>query len=360
MAFKNFFTNTPCIICGKISNSIQTQKSMYNIDTKYVSVKDQAILCSECFDLLSVTKRLISLGKGITSKEHTQEEIINTYKELQPLLVKKTEAVTLSWLRDDLTEMITTAGSILYYNDNFVNIVHAAYCKIQDVVDILPARKAVYGLSIFAANEKEIFYVSCGRLEHTEQELLSYHDVAKRIGTAQNLERSIINNNNLLQHLDLEQIIYFCEKGDVQYTTEVSGGGGGEVNMSGAVLGGALFGVAGAIVGSKTGDKAGIKDIHSQTMEHDGRYTVIRYKDENGQIIEKSCEHGYYNVFNALIPEKEYSYIQLHSNVSDHDTPSTSNGIPVEELKKLKELLDAGVINEDDFEKTKKRLLQID
>lgn len=113
------------------------------------------------------------------------------------------------------------------------------------------------------------------------------------------VKNSCWNQSATANFILYENIEYFTTTGDVHYETKVSGGG---VNLTGAVVGGALFGNAGAIVGSKVGT-----DISSETKRMDGRKLIIHIL--NGSDI--TLAHG--NKIEDLlielrkrIPEKEY------------------------------------------------------
>ena len=57
--------------------------------------------------------------------------------------------------------------------------------------------------------------------------------------------------------------------------------------------------------------------------------------------------------FSVPQPENEYTRVE----VVKPRTQTAQQIIPIEELKKLKELLDAGVITQEDFDAKKKQLL---
>ena len=152
----------------------------------------------------------------------------------------------------------------------------------------------------------------------------------------------------------IENIIYFRKQGDVQYTTEISGGG---ANVGGAVTGGMLFGTAGAIVGAQVGTETIIDPIKSTTTKHDTRKTIFQYKDENKNIITVEWPIAYFDLLMKVIPEKEYDYLQLHKkNEQNVEQPNNLKGI-VDTMQQYKELLDSGVITQEEFEAKKKQLL---
>lgn len=157
--------------------------------------------------------------------------------------------------------------------------------------------------------------------------------------------------------LNLSDIVMFKTEGDKQYITETSGGG---VNYDGALVGGLLFGGAGAIVGSQAGT-----DIKTTTKEMDNRFITLYYNYNSKLQTERIVSTDYDQTVSALrqlIPQKEESVVQLASKTnkqveSKRDTTADSNASIVDELKKAKELLDSGLIEQEDFNTIKKKLL---
>ncbi|HAU85509.1 MAG TPA: hypothetical protein DCW90_08410 [Lachnospiraceae bacterium] len=349
-----------CVLCGKPVNMLKEHKNMAGILDRYSGQELQTPLCTQCFELLRHTKRVNLIAEGGFSPE-TGINLMNAYKsEKRNLLINSVNSTTLPWMKQEVDSFINGADTVCKQYDSYSQVLQSVYEKVMIAAKQLPEQVVSIGSSTFATDGNHLYYMPYGLPIYHSKELEQIKDIKDRINLTRELTENVLNKEFLIQSITIDNIIYFQEKGDLQYSTDISGGGGGDANIGGAMLGGILFGVAGAIVGSHTGENSKIKAIKSNAVEHDNRYTSIRYIEQNGKTVEKKCRYEYYDVFNELIPEKEYSYIQLHTNASNHDTPSKSNGIPVEELKKLKELLDAGIINEDDFEKTKKRLLQID
>lgn len=153
----------------------------------------------------------------------------------------------------------------------------------------------------------------------------------------------------------IENIIYFRKQGEIQYTTNISGGGGkgGGVNVGGAVAGGILFGAAGAIVGAQAGTETFIDPVESTTVKHDTRKTIFQYNDENQKIVTIEWPIDFFALLMKVIPEKEYDYLQLHKK----NEPTNASNNLVDTMKQYKELLDSGVITLEEFETKKKQLL---
>lgn len=150
-----------------------------------------------------------------------------------------------------------------------------------------------------------------------------------------------------LYEFPLDKIVYFREIGDVQYTTEISGGKvtGGGSSIGGAVVGGLLAGDAGAIIGSRK--KIESEGITTNVVEHDSRQVVLKLTDN-----ELRFDIEIYDVFMHLIPEKEYTYIMATKSGKEEQKKSI-----VDQLKDAKEMLDAGMITKDEFAAIKAELL---
>lgn len=174
------------------------------------------------------------------------------------------------------------------------------------------------------------------------------------------IEASSVETLFMVSVIPIKDIVSYQSTGTLEHTTVVSGGGGGggEPNLHGAVVGGLLFGTAGAIIGSQTGIK--IDPVKSQIIEWDYRKTSLMLKNSEGKAELRELPYYYAEIFAQLIPEKEYNFLQADnvrekSNVSE---PNQSVSV-VEELKQLKELLDLGIITQDEFDAKKRQLLKL-
>lgn len=104
----------------------------------------------------------------------------------------------------------------------------------------------------------------------------------------------------VIQSYKIDDILFWQEKGSLQYTANVSGGG---VNIAGAVAGALIAGDAGAIVGSR-------EAITTQTNAHDSREIIVKMSDAS----EHCYSYVYRKAFLQLIPKKEYSFIQMNNS----------------------------------------------
>jgi hypothetical protein len=159
--------------------------------------------------------------------------------------------------------------------------------------------------------------------------------------------------------IPFSSIEYFTITGDIRYETEISGGG---ANLEGALVGGILFGGAGAVVGSSVGT-----EISSNTKQVDTRKLVIHclHNNEDAIIARKADVDAVMLELRKIMPEKEYSAengftpknntVKTIHTVQTINTVQTSNDL--EDLRKLKALLDDGIITQEEFDAKKKQLL---
>lgn len=109
-----------------------------------------------------------------------------------------------------------------------------------------------------------------------------------------------------IAQINVNDILYYKSMGELRYEQQISGGGGMGINYGSAILGGLLFGDAGAIIGSRRGES--MEKIQSQTISHDERIVDLVFK------INYHIHHVIFNfnselAFDWLIPEKQYDYV---------------------------------------------------
>lgn len=109
-------------------------------------------------------------------------------------------------------------------------------------------------------------------------------------------------------------VVFFQKVGDVQYISNVSGGevkaSGGGSSLAGAIVGGAIAGGVGAVIGSRKPVKIESNGVTTTVEEIDTRETVLRLKGEEKRF--KGWEM--YDMFMKVMPEKEYNYLQITGN----------------------------------------------
>ena len=78
------------------------------------------------------------------------------------------------------------------------------------------------------------------------------------------------------------------------------------INYGSAILGGLLFGQAGAVIGSRQNEE--VKNIESRTIEHDTRLITLAIKVD-GNSYQIGFDINSELAFDWLIPEKQYDYV---------------------------------------------------
>lgn len=150
--------------------------------------------------------------------------------------------------------------------------------------------------------------------------------------------------------IPIKDIEYFLLDGDIYTSTAISGGGGtvGGTSTKGAIIGGVLGGDAGAVIGSRK--ESVINEIHSNTIVHDEKYIIIKYRDLSNSLQEIRINKGYsevYDILKILIPEKEYTY--MIKSIGEHQNNVNDKNDVTERLSKLKELYENNLISEKEY-----------
>lgn len=149
----------------------------------------------------------------------------------------------------------------------------------------------------------------------------------------------------------LNEILCFKTEGSVQHLSNVQGGG---VNLQGAVAGAIIGGGAAAIIGSQLGT-----EIKTEIVTKDDRKIMLVYQGSNGAVtleIVSNAPDKTIAALRQLIPNKEESVVQIETQRNATAVSAISSA---DDLKKFKELLDLGVITQEEFDAKKKELLGI-
>lgn len=152
--------------------------------------------------------------------------------------------------------------------------------------------------------------------------------------------------------ISVSDIQCFSAEGDVQYTTRISGGGGGST-ITGAIVGGLLAGEAGAIVGSRKK----VNEIKSESITHDSRNTLIRYYRENELLTISYDGFDVYNYLLKKMPEKDLLSMQLKGTDKQKESAENSLSDIEEKMLTIKRLYEAGLISKEEFEEKRTELL---
>lgn len=162
--------------------------------------------------------------------------------------------------------------------------------------------------------------------------------------------KSFNNEDNTLKTVPLSSILFYETTGERYHETKISGGGGRRVSVTGAVVGKAVGGTAGAVL---LGNK-GAKPVTSRDVVHDNRAVALRFP--NQMFINFAFQD--YTVFRMVIPEKDSAAVTQKKTAPQKkaETPSVS---AADEIAKYKKLLDDGAITKEEFELKKKQLLNL-
>lgn len=187
-------------------------------------------------------------------------------------------------------------------------------------------------------NDNDVLFVFPTE-EHLTEKHITYRTLPK------DLERLLNRADIKLYQIRKSDIEYYRMCGDKRAETKVQTGNTG-VNVKGAIVGGIIAGEAGAVIGSQHNRN----NVFSTTQHFDDRYVELLYKN-SGVTNKLKLSVTAYTYLEDWYPDKEYGYVISHSKASDNE--------PFDEIKKYKDLLDTGIITQDEFEKKKKDLLNL-
>lgn len=135
-------------------------------------------------------------------------------------------------------------------------------------------------------------------------------------------------------------IQYFQRDGQLTKETRVTGVER-KPNMAGAIIGGAIAGGTGAIIGATSGTTT----INSHTITHDTRTTLLVHQNKVYKLAPKD-----YEVLLALIPEKEITVVK--SSKQRSKTTDT-----VEKMRQLNMMKEEGLITQSEYDTKKAEIL---
>lgn len=125
--------------------------------------------------------------------------------------------------------------------------------------------------------------------------------------------------------------------------------------LGSAVVGGALLGAAGMITGGILGkkNKDVINSMYITLSLNDPllsfrKISIINAETKKNGMIYKTCK---------MAAENTVSLLDRICNSTNQDIQPQTQGSAADEIKKFKELLDSGIITEDEFNAKKKQLL---
>lgn len=139
--------------------------------------------------------------------------------------------------------------------------------------------------------------------------------------------------------IPFENIVFFVRDGDFYTKTEIS--------RNGRIIGGLIAGPTGFLTGTNTS---------AETIEVDNRQTIL-YLENDGNEETWFFDSETYNSLMQIIPQFEYKKVVSKPKNNDVAPTSASKSDNLEQIKKLKELLDIGAISQDEFDSKKQELL---
>lgn len=107
--------------------------------------------------------------------------------------------------------------------------------------------------------------------------------------------------------IDEKNINFFMVKGEEQYITQVSGGGGGGSSLGGAVVGGFVGGAVGAVIGSRKSTEA----IQTTTTHIDRRNTYLSFNDNGEDVVLVFLGADLGDFLTKYFPQKDYDIVQF-------------------------------------------------
>ena len=353
-----------CPICGnKITGFIKPNLNKLWIRHEQKRVALSLPVCNTCFEMLALQnedrRERLSGGDLLAAfvSDDDIEKSISYFSEKLPQMEDK-------GLQKELADIVYG----LKNSRNFWRRITTAETEyIKKLEEYWDQFHVTHNIT---SQSKAVIYSSCGLLKcwigrDDTHFYICYPTKDSAETTVRNIRynetllfetETAIRNNDIVstQKIPVKNILYFQSKGTKQYISEIHGGG---VNTGGALAGGMLFGVVGAIVGSHLGT-----ELQSETKEIDERSALLKYTDENGNTLVIPFDVDSYDAFMEVIPEKEYDQVTLPKDerTREQTTPvlTTSDSISAaDEILKFKNLLDIGAITQEEFDTKKKQLL---
>lgn len=225
---------------------------------------------------------------------------------------------------------------ILSQYQEFLNDYQTNGINIKDIGDML-----------YVWKDDRYLYITESSREHAITLINRYVDSSYNISSIRDDEG---NYDVDCFCLPIKNIKYYAKEGDVKYTTQISGGGGGGFSMSGAIVGGLIAGDVGAIIGSRKP----VEGIRSYTNEHDTRKTILKYYNGR-EFVSQTYPAEMYDALEEIIPEKEFNVVQL--DVASPKRNQNICGDIKQRIQKLQELKEEGLITEKEYNMKKGELL---
>lgn len=254
------------------------------------------------------------------------------------------------WFPDQIRNLFATKEE-KNEKQKLLNEYEVAIRKNQKEIEKIKKEKYFKGsLDIPNENDKENFVLGFV-YSFIKNNTLSFVEEAVQLDEPNKASTDVLKERTqepLKINISLEDIKYYTINGEAKTIQEVTGTGGGS-SLGGAILGGVIAGSTGAIIGSRKGI-----EIKTTNKEFDNRKLIIKTTD-NKKYIFYNAE--LYELLFEIIPEKDYEIykrsLEQNTNTSNLDN-STGQ---LEQLDKLSQLKEKGIITEQEFEESKKKIL---
>lgn len=329
--------------------------SLYMSDKKQSLSTKQKDTLSECATMLSPI--------GINTI--TQQELIGIDKRAKQKVITLLSKLDLS--ENEVYDTNSSFGLCAYKNNHFIlsleaNTAQPYYTKNMELIGFFKTynpQKIQQAIDLLLDKHTSKSSIEVSAFDTIVNE---YTDHLRKM--VEIIKEPIrITSGRVIKSKD---IAYYKVEGTTQYISDVKGGG---ANIAGAVYGGILAGGAGAVVGSQVGT-----EIKTDIVRKDDRRLFFYYtKDgvlKNEEIITDNIDYVL-SLLREWMPDKEYSYVVANNNkppVSEsialpyNDTQriaeqTTTVKRSYSELKELKELLDLGIITQEEFDQKKREIL---
>ena len=353
-----------CILCGRkfsIGHGV-FKDSKFGVNALFgIGAQARFHACKECAELLRPFRNVASGNYGgvdVARCSRNMNEIRNRIN----MLSEREYGL-------DLSEKMQITEHVCDIYQREAEILDSAKMAIRRFLEGTEITQLYNyeGMSLGKTTKNELVLMYLGESylqEDTLKTMVHSYSTPEQIQILSTME-SKIETDTWRIVVPYDDIIYFQEKGDIAYSTVVEGGQvtSKGVSVGGAVAGKLLFGDVGALIGSRAGTGIKSEGITSTVNEHDNRYVVLRFYKSDKSVQEESFGYDVFSLLNTMFPEKEYSYVSVNKLAEKRtDTPlqSAPQGEElIEQLKKLKDLVDIGILTEEEFVAKKKQLLGI-
>lgn len=169
----------------------------------------------------------------------------------------------------------------------------------------------------------------------------------------QSKDPDALRRNLVKYEIPIDDIEYFANRGEVYRENKISGGGGGGTSLGGLIVGGALAGDTGAIIGSRKK----VEPIVSNLITHDKRVVVLNFK-KGGNSKSFVSKYESFDLLKKLIPEKEYEVVESIRKGKIIEKELNNTSAITEKIRQISALHDDGILTDEEYSRKKAALLE--